>query len=222
MSGQGEACMDWDRDARTGLPEAVYAEGKTIPQLVAILEDAATHHRPLLLTRLAADRLPGLPAPLLAGLDHDPLSQTAIFGTPPALPEAAEVTVVCAGLADMPVVGEAVRTLAFSGVRASVISDVGVAGLWRLMARLDEIRAARLVIAVAGMEGALFSVLAGLVAAPIIAVPTSVGRGVATGGHVALNSALASCAPGLLSVNIDNGFGAAQAALRIRASWARA
>ncbi|MBS7541655.1 nickel pincer cofactor biosynthesis protein LarB [Ancylobacter oerskovii] len=215
MTAEGSPLMDWEREARMGLPEAVYAEGKTAAQLVAILEQARLRERPLLLTRLSAERLAQLPAPLQALLDHDPLSCTAIFGTPPVLAEKAEIAVVAAGLADMPVVGEAVRTLAFCGVPAQVIADVGVAGLWRLMARLEEIRAARVVIAVAGMEGALFSVLAGLVAAPIIAVPTSVGRGVATGGHVALHSALASCAPGLVAVNIDNGFGAAQAALRI-------
>lgn len=215
MSTDAPPIIDWDRDARTGLPEAVYAEGKTIAQLVAILEQAETAGRPVLLTRLAGERLPELPAGLREKLDHDGLSQTAIFGTPPQLAETAGVVVVAAGLADMPVVGEAVRTLAFCGVQAEVIADVGVAGLWRLMNRLEDIRKAEIVIAVAGMEGALFSVLAGLIAVPIIAVPTSVGRGVATGGHVALNSALASCAPGLVTVNIDNGFGAAQAALRM-------
>ena len=96
-----------------------------------------------------------------------------------------------------------------------MIADVGVAGLWRLMRRLDEIRAHRVVIAVAGMEGALFSVLAGLIDAPVIAVPASVGYGVSAGGTVALHSALASCAPGILTVNIDNGFGAAVAAVKM-------
>ena len=116
---------------------------------------------------------------------------------------------------------EAVRALAFAGYQAPLIADVGVAGLWRLMQRIDEIRSHRVVIAVAGMEGALFSVLAGLVAAPLIATPTSVGYGVAAGGRAALNSALASCAAGLTCVNIDNGFGAACAALRILRSMER-
>ncbi|MDR6951550.1 NCAIR mutase (PurE)-related protein [Ancylobacter sp. 3268] len=216
MSRDGTPRMDWDRGARTGLPEAVYAEVKTVPQLVAILEDAAARDKALLFTRMEVAQFADLPAEWRARLDHDALSRTAILGTPPALPDVADIAVVAAGLADMPVVGEAVRTLAFCGVRANVIADVGVAGLWRLMERLEDIRAARVVIAVAGMEGALFSVLAGLIAAPVIAVPTSVGRGVAADGHVALHSALASCAPGVVSVNIDNGFGAAQAALRIR------
>jgi hypothetical protein len=123
--------------------------------------------------------------------------------------------VVCAGTSDLPVAREAARTLHFAGYDAPVIADVGVAGLWRLMQRIDEIRSFEVVIAVAGMEGALFSVLAGLVDAPVIAVPTSVGYGVAHGGHAALHSALASCATGIVAVNIDNGFGAAGAALRL-------
>lgn len=210
------ARIDWDRTARTGLPEAVYAEGKTDGQLVQILRQAQALDRTLLLTRLSEDRLPALPAELSRALDYDALSQTAFFGPVPPAREDIRIAIVAAGLADMPVVGEIARTLAFSGTASRVVADVGVAGLWRLLERLEEIREAQVVIAVAGMEGALFSILAGLVAAPIIAVPTSVGRGVAKGGTVALHSALASCAPGLLTVNIDNGFGAAQAALRMK------
>lgn len=212
-----DARMDWDRDARTGLPEAVYAKGKTDAQLAQILEQARTLGRPVLLTRLAPEQVERLPDGLRGLLDFDPISRTGLFGAIPVCSGEPDIAVVAAGLADMPVVGEAVRTLAFCGVGAHVIADVGVAGLWRLMERLEEIRRARIVIAVAGMEGALFSVLAGLIRAPIIALPTSVGQGVSEGGTVALHSALASCAPGLLVVNIDNGFGAAQAALRMRA-----
>jgi NCAIR mutase (PurE)-related protein len=113
------------------------------------------------------------------------------------------------------VAAEAARTLTFSGVECQSIVDVGVAGLWRLEARLDEIREADIVIAVAGMDAALVSVLGGLVAAPVIAVPTSVGYGVAAGGTAALHSSLASCAQGVTVVNIDNGFGAACAAVRM-------
>ena len=115
---------------------------------------------------------------------------------------------------------QAVRALGFAGYRAPLIADVGVAGLWRLMQRIDELRTHRVVIAVAGMEGTLFSVLAGLVAAPLIATPTSVGYGVAAGGRADLDSALASCAAGLTCVNIDNGYGAACVALRILRSTA--
>ena len=125
----------------------------------------------------------------------------------------AGIGIVTAGTSDLGVAGEAARTLAFHGYAAPIIADVGVAGLWRLLERLEEIRRLRVIIAVAGMEGALFSVLAGLVAAPVIALPSSVGYGVATGGRVALEAALASCAPGLTVVNIDNGFGAACAAI---------
>jgi NCAIR mutase (PurE)-related protein len=125
------------------------------------------------------------------------------------------VAIVCGGTSDMPVAGEALRTLAFEGEAATLLPDVGVAGLWRLTERLEDIRRHRVVIAVAGMEGALFSVLGGLVPCAVIAVPTSVGYGVSKGGRTALNAALASCASGLAVVNIDNGFGAAHVALRI-------
>jgi NCAIR mutase (PurE)-related protein len=204
--------MDWDRLQRTGIAEAVLCDGKSAAQTDAILRHAG--ERPLLLTRLDTALFDTLPAETRAALDHDPLSRTAFHGTVPA-PTLDGVCVVCAGTSDLPVAREAVRTLAFAGYRAPLVADVGVAGLWRLMQRIDEIRAHRVVIAVAGMEGALFSVLAGLVAAPLIATPTSVGYGVASGGRAALNSALASCAAGVTCVNIDNGYGAACAALRI-------
>ncbi|WP_075221922.1 nickel pincer cofactor biosynthesis protein LarB [Acuticoccus yangtzensis] len=204
--------MDWDREARTGLPEAVFAAGKTPAQIEAIVADAG--ERRLLLTRLDAARHAALTPATRDALDYHPLSATAILnGCAAARP--GRIAVVTGGLADMPAATEALRTLAFCGVTAELVADVGVAGLWRLMGRLDEIRAADVVIAVAGMEGAIFSVLAGLVAAPIIALPVSVGTGVSEGGRLALHSALGSCAPGLVAVNIDNGFGAAQAALRI-------
>jgi len=128
---------------------------------------------------------------------------------------AAGVGIVCAGTSDMGVAIEAQRALAFHGVSATLIGDVGVAGLWRLFDRLDEITSWRAAIVVAGMEGALFSVVAGQVPGLVIAVPTSIGYGVAAGGMAALHSALASCAPGVVVVNIDNGFGAACAALKM-------
>lgn len=206
------AVMDWRRTARIGLPEAVYAPGKTAPQVDAIVAEALALGERLLITGLDADKHAALAA--RDRLDYHPRSRTAILGEIETPAEAA-VAVVTGGLADLPVAEEAIRTLAFSGVKAACIGDVGVAGLWRLLDRIEEIRRFPVVIAVAGMEGALFSVLAGLIAQPIIALPASVGRGVATGGRVALESALASCAPGLVAVNIDNGFGAAQAALRI-------
>ena len=155
-------------------------------------------------------------------LDFDPLSRTAVldYGVPTAVP--AKVGIVCAGTSDMSIAVEAQRGLAFHGVSAMVIGDVGVAGLWRLFDRLDEIASWRVAIVVAGMEGALFSVVAGQVSGLVIAVPTSVGYGVAAGGTAALHCALASCSPGVVVVNIDNGFGAACAALKLLRVFASA
>ena len=204
--------MDWERAERTGVAEAVFCEGKSVDQIAAIL--CAAKQRPLLLTRLAMEKFAALPGELRAVVDYDAASLTA-FHRYSERPLRSGPGIVCAGTSDLPVAREAQRTLAFHGYDAPLVCDVGVAGLWRLMKRLDEIRGFSLVIAVAGMEGALFSVLAGLVSAPIIAVPTSVGYGVAHGGRAALSSALASCAQGLVCVNIDNGFGAACAALRL-------
>ena len=205
---------DHDRLARIGMPEAVLCAPKSAAQLNAIVAELAGVGAPVLFTRLADAQLSALPADARAALDDDRVSRTAILnGTLPSRP--GRVLVVAAGTSDAPVAAEAARTLAFGGVSCDAIIDVGVAGLWRLEARLDEIRSADIVIAVAGMDAALVSVLGGLVAAPVVAVPTSVGYGVATGGSTALNSALASCAQGVTVVNIDNGFGAACAAIRM-------
>lgn len=204
--------IDWERERRTGMAEALLCDGKSAAQIAGILDSAGD--RAMLLTRLDEARLAALPEALRARLDHDPVSRTAFFGAVPA-PARRGPCVVCAGTSDLPVAREAQRTLHFAGYDAPVIADVGVAGLWRLMQRIDEIRRFDVVIAVAGMEGALFSVLAGLIDAPVIAVPSSIGYGVAHGGHAALHSALASCATGVVAVNIDNGFGAAGAALRL-------
>ncbi len=204
--------IDWAREQRTGISEAVFCEHKTPAQIAAIL--SAAGERPLLLTRLDAQKYQDLAALLRIGLDYDAASRTA-FHHPAEKALLSGVGIVCAGTSDLPVAREAQRTLAFYGHSAPIVSDVGVAGLWRLMQRLEEIRSFAIVIAVAGMEGALFGVLAGLVRAPLIAVPSSVGYGVAANGRAALIGALASCAPGLVCVNIDNGFGAAGAALRI-------
>lgn len=208
------AVIDWDREARTGVAEAIYAPGKPLQCLADILGKAADEKRRLLITRLSPETYAALPAELIETLDFDPVSKTAILGGIANASDTA-VAVVSGGMADAPVALEVSRTLAFAGFGSRQIADVGVAGLWRLMDRLDEIRSFPVVVVVAGMEGAIFSVLAGLISAPIIAVPTSTGYGVSAGGQLALNSALGSCAPGLVAVNIDNGFGAAQAALRI-------
>jgi len=197
------------------MPEAVLCGTKTVQQVVSIAgELVATTTEPRLFTRLTDEQLAALPPDVVDRLDDDRLSRTAMLnGVLPQRP--GRVVVVAAGTSDASVAVEAARTLTFSGIRCQTIVDVGVAGLWRLEARLDEIRAADIVIAVAGMDAALVSVLGGLVAAPVIAVPTSVGYGVASGGTAALHSSLASCAQGVTVVNIDNGFGAACAAVRM-------
>ena len=144
-----------------------------------------------------------------------PLSRTAIFGDPHPTLAMAPVAIVMAGTSDLPVGREAARTLAFAGQPYREFTDIGVAGLWRLLERIEEIRSAPVVIVAAGMDAALVSVVGGLVSSPVIALPTSVGYGVATGGATALHASLASCAPGISVVNIDNGYGAACAALQI-------
>ncbi len=206
---------DHRRLDRLGMPEAVLCSEKSDEQLRSITRTLVDTAGPVLLTRLDAARLGALDDAVLDALDHDPVSATAFLNgcLPPR--GTATVTVVAAGTSDERVAREAARTLEFSGVAHDMIGDVGVAGIWRLEERLDEILAADIVIAVAGMDAAIVSVLGGLVAAPLVAVPTSVGYGVAAGGTTALHSALASCAQGVTVVNIDNGFGAACAAIRM-------
>ena len=206
--------LDLERQRRIGLPEAVYAAGKSADQLAAIVAAAEARGAALLLTRLDGEKFAALPAALRMRLDHDALSATAFFGAPAPLAGPKRVAVVTAGTSDLPAAAEAVRTLRFHGEDALRVADVGVAGLWRLLARVEELRAMRAVIVAAGMDAALPSVVAGLVPGLVIGVPTSVGYGVAAGGHAALHALLASCAPGLAVVNIDNGYGAACAVLR--------
>ena len=208
-----EFVLDAERTARIGLPEAIYAAGKSVAQIAAILEHA--RDAPLLLTRLSAEAFDRLPRWQRDRMDFDAVSRTAFFGPAPPVRDHAGVIVATAGTSDIPVAREAVRTLRWDGVAATEIADIGVAGLWRLLARVDELRAAPVVIVAAGMDAALPSVIAGLIPGSVIAVPTSVGYGVAAGGHAALNAILSSCAPGIVTVNIDNGYGAACAALRL-------
>lgn len=179
-------------------------------------QDAQARACPILLTRLSAAQHADLAQQFQ--LDHDPLSRTAVAGGWPEGPRrTGEVALVCAGTTDLPVVEEARRSLAFFGLEAPVYADVGVAGLWRLLSVAEELARYRVLIAVAGMEGALFSALAGLVPGLVIAVPSPVGYGVSKDGTAALSSALASCAPGIVTVNVGNGFGAAAAARKVLA-----
>ncbi|MDP9044573.1 MAG: nickel pincer cofactor biosynthesis protein LarB [Pseudomonadota bacterium] len=209
-----EVIFDVGRGQRIGLDEAVFAAGKSTAHLVEIIEGALADGRPLLLTRLAQARYAELPDRHRALLAYCPQSCTATAGPPRPVSADALVAVVCAGTSDMPVAREALVTLRHHGEQATLFADVGVAGLWRLTSRLESIRRFPVIVAVAGMDAALPTVLGGLVASAIVAVPTSVGYGVAAGGHSALHSMLSSCAPGVAVVNIDNGYGAACAALR--------
>ena len=215
MSVSDEFTLDFTRADRIGLEEAVYCAGKSPAQVDAILDAAAERAARFLLTRLDPDKHAALRAVHREALDYCPVSRTAVFGAARAVEGPARIAVVAAGTSDVPVAREALRTLAYQGRAATLVADVGVAGLWRLTRRLDEIRAHPVVICVAGMDAALPSVLGGLVAGAVIGVPTAVGYGVAEGGRTALDAMLASCAPGLAVVNIDNGYGAACAALRL-------
>jgi NCAIR mutase (PurE)-related protein len=209
-----EFVFDRDRERRIGLPEAVLCSHKSPAQIELAIGDALARGERRLFTRLDEAQVARLAPELAASLDYDPLSRTGIVGGLPGQ-GAARAAIVTAGTSDLPVAAEAQRTLAFAGEAAERHADLGVAGLWRVLERREELAAMPVVIVVAGMEGALFSVLGGLIGSVLIAVPTSVGYGVAEGGRAALSTALASCAPGLVTVNVDSGYGAASAALRV-------
>jgi len=211
----GEFDLDLLRAERMGLDEALFCAGKTPGQIGRIVEAVAVAGRRMLLTRLDEDRHAALGDDVRAVLDYDPLSSTARVGAAAPPRDKARVAVVCAGTSDLRASREAARTLEYYGERAAEFTDVGVAGLHRLLSRIADIRAHEIVIAVAGMDAALISVIGGLVRAPVIAVPTSIGYGAARGGETALAASLATCASGVVVVNIDNGYGAACAAMRI-------
>jgi NCAIR mutase (PurE)-related protein len=198
---------DRDREQRTGVPEVVYGPGKTAAHLRQIFENTSELR---IASRLSDDQMA-----VLADLAtiHSEARMAVRNGREKR--NIAVVPVITAGTADIPVALEAAVTLDAMGVPVSSHFDVGVAGIHRLQSILPEISNARVCIVVAGMDGALPAVVAGLVRAPVIGVPTSVGTGVAQGGMVALNTMLASCSPGVAVVNIDNGFGAACLALKI-------
>jgi hypothetical protein len=210
-----EAVWDATRRVRIGLAEAILCEGKTPAQIAAICAEARKDGQPVLLTRLDPAAFAALPPEVRGEADYDALSRTVILGRAPVPAEPSRIAVVTAGTSDIGVAREAVRTLAAYGEAATEWADIGVAGLWRLLERLEELKRFAVVIVVAGMDGALFSVIGGLLPGVIIAVPTSTGYGMSAKGETALRAALASCAPGILVTNIDNGYGAACAALRI-------
>ena len=206
----GIARVDHHRALRQGMPEAVYGPGKSPAQCVAVVAELLAHGSgPVVLTRTdepqRAAVLHAHPGALVTG-------HTLVWR--PAAPRDATVVVVTAGTADLPVAEESVAVLAAFGIAAKLLADCGVAGLHRLLDHLDHLAAADAVVVVAGMEGALPSVVAGLVAAPVVAVPTSVGYGSALQGITALLAMTSSCAPGVTVVGIDNGYGAACAVAR--------
>jgi NCAIR mutase (PurE)-related protein len=211
----GFATIDHHRALRQGFPEVIYGAGKSADQICEIASRIADRGDGVLVTRIppeAAERL----RVALDGVEVNAIARTAYRpGGDPAPRGSGTVSIVTAGTSDLPVAEEAAVTLAALGDCATRITDVGVAGIHRVLAKRSELAAARVVIVVAGMDGALPSVVGGLVAAPVIAVPTSVGYGASFNGIAALLTMLNSCAAGITVVNIDNGFGAAVAASRI-------
>jgi len=209
----GHTKFDLHRSLRNGFPEVVYAEGKT-PEQVGDIFARLDGHANILATRVSAETAAHVQS-RCPDAQYNPLGRTLTLVRKPIDFKAGEIAIVTAGTSDLPVAEEARVTCEMLGSRAEVVSDVGVAGIHRLMDRLPRIREARVVIVIAGMEGALASVIGGLVPQPIVAVPTSVGYGAAFSGMAALLGMLTSCASGVTVVNIDNGFGAACAACRI-------
>src|SRR5258706_14016615 len=187
---KGEINLDHERTRRIGLAEAVYSASKNIDQLAEILNQAAQRQTTLLLTRLSPAQFNALPSQYCSLLDYDPVSQTAFFGPLKPVVNVAEIAVITAGTSDVPVAMEAARTLRFYGQNVLTINDFGVPGIWRLFDRLESLKQMSVVIVAAGMDGALPSVVGGFVSGWVIALPTSVGFGVAHGGHDRFDSAL--------------------------------
>ena len=213
----GYAQLDLHRALRNGMPEVVFCQGKTIEQAAAILKRLWEHHERVMGTRASPDMADGIQK-AMPEAHYEPLSRlvTLVRGQLPVQPaDSPFALVVTGGTADLPVAEEAAQTMEFFGARVARAYDVGVAGIHRLFDRLDLITKAAVVGSVAGMEGALTSVVGGLVSCPVIGVPTSVGYGASFNGLSALLSMLNSCATGVSVVNIDNGFGAGVVAYRI-------
>ncbi|WP_199620606.1 nickel pincer cofactor biosynthesis protein LarB [Paenibacillus alkalitolerans] len=204
----GFAQLDLERERRTGFPEVIFGEGKTAEQITAIFRRLMESGDRVLATRVTPEKAAVVTAALPAVTFHETARALTWFKRPILRVRDGYVAVVCAGTSDLPVAEEAALTLECMGSHTERIYDVGVAGIHRLFARLDTIRGASVIVVAAGMEGALVSVIGGLVDKPVIAVPTSVGYGASFGGVSALLTMLNSCAPGVSVVNIDNGFGA--------------
>jgi NCAIR mutase (PurE)-related protein len=210
----GFAHIDHHRALRTGFPEVIFGQGKTREQVLAIAERIAEHGSQVLATRLEEDTAQAL-VERFARAEYDALARTVLVPAAETPPAEGLVAVVSAGTSDLPVAKEAVVTARAMGAHVEEIYDVGVAGIHRLLAYREKLLQARAIVVVAGMEGALASVVGGLVDIPVVAVPTSVGYGASFQGVAALLAMLNSCASGVVVVNIDNGFGAGYAAALI-------
>lgn len=202
----GYARIDNHRCMRTGVPEVIYCEGKSLPQIQGIVERIACHHSNILATRAGADVYQAVQETQIPCVYHD-MARIVVINPAP-VEQIGNVTVVSAGTSDIPVAEEAAITAEVLGNQVNRIYDVGVAGLHRLLHVCDDLFKANVAVVVAGMEGALASVVGGLVSCPVIGVPTSIGYGASFKGVAALLSMLNSCASGVSVVNIDNGFGA--------------
>ncbi|QFG21300.1 nickel pincer cofactor biosynthesis protein LarB [Actinomadura sp. WMMB 499] len=209
--------LDHDRVARRGYPEAVYCEGKSADQVRAIAAALGDRGDAVALFTRAAPEHARAVLDELPEARHDPDARLLAWPAVPPEPSGGRVVVLAAGTSDLPVAREAELTARYLGRPCELFADVGVAGLHRVLGLLDPLRSARAVVVAAGMDGALPSVVAGLVPAPVVAVPTSVGYGAAFGGVAPLLSMLNACAPGVAVVNIDNGFGAGHLAAQIAA-----
>lgn len=208
------ANLDFQRPDRTGMGETIYCPGKTVEQAVAIFRAFRERHQTVLGTRCTPEQATALLADDPTLIYH-PIARTIHTATPVTRPVCGTIAICTGGTADIPVAEEAAQTAAFFGATVTRAFDIGVAGIHRLITALPSIRQADVILAIAGMEGALAGVIAGLVEAPVIAVPTSVGYGAAFEGVTPLLAMMTSCAEGISVVNIDNGFGAAVQACRI-------
>ncbi|MBI4302124.1 MAG: nickel pincer cofactor biosynthesis protein LarB [Chloroflexi bacterium] len=201
------AKVDHHRAWRQGLPEVIWGHGKTVEQIVAIAERIMSHADRLLITRVGPEVMAAVKAPL-PDAHYNPIARAITVNRTAEVSLQPGVLIACGGTADLPVAEEAAVTAELMGCAIDRLHDVGVAGIHRLLDHLPRLRQARVVVAVAGMEGALPSVIAGLVSVPVVAVPTSIGYGASFGGLAPLLAMLNSCAAGVCVVNIDNGFGA--------------
>jgi len=210
----GFAQVDTHRALRKNFPEVIFGAGKTPEQVVKIAAKLLEHGQQVLVTRIAIEHARALRKKFKRAVHHE--SARCVTIEEKSLPKRAGfIAVVCAGTSDLPVAEEAAVTAEIMGNRVERIHDIGVAGLHRMLARMETLQQSNVIVAVAGMEGALPSVLAGLVSKPVIAVPTSIGYGASFGGIAALLAMLNSCGSGVTVVNIDNGFGAGYAASQI-------